>query len=204
MADGANSGRAARTAPVGLLLSLVLVPFGIAFGLIYAEAAKDGVGLSWRQLPQPPLAQFTLTASREGSLFVTTTSGEVLQCCSGDGGRWFASSVPPDINDGWTIIHPCTQSGPEWWFISTPPTDRLDCIEDNGIHAEFGSRNVYVVDQSWRIWAWQNQRAGWDNIGSCLTGQLCGIFAALLAAMAASPLVSKTRFFDDRSSPPAA
>jgi hypothetical protein len=148
-------------------------------------------------LPAPPTTQFALTASREGSLFITTSSGEVLECYASGRDCWFPSSVPPTIDEGWTIIHPCTHSGPERLFISKPPASELDCIEDYGIHAEFGGRNVYAVDEDGRVWAWQTASSGFDAISWCVSGQLCGLFAALLAAAAASPLVRKTRFFDN-------
>jgi len=190
-----------KSAPVPLLLSLVLVPCGILGGFLYFRAQQAGIQVQWQMLPRPPTTQFTLTASGGGWLFITTSSGEVLQCCWDDPASWRPSTVPPDINDGSTIIHPCTQSGPEHLSWSKPPADQADCIEDAG----YGGRHVYAVDDQRRLWAWRNDLGPGDSIAWCINGQLCGIALALLAAAAASPLFIKTRFFDNPPpSPPAA
>ena len=177
------------------LLSLLLAPLGMLAGFFYFQAMHTGTQVKWRMLPQPPTTEFRLTASRQGSLFITAVTGQVLECYVNSAECWFASSVPPTIQQGWTIIHPCTLSGPEHLSSSNPPTTRIDCIEDFGTYAEFGGRHVYAVDADGKVWAWIHDTSAADSLGWCVGGQLFGLVAALVVAAAASPLVAKSRFF---------
>jgi hypothetical protein len=87
-------------------VAIVLPPMGLLLGIFAFVAHNQGVNIEWARVPDPPESPFELSASREGALYITGDSQQTYVCENWRGDCWSVAAIPPDIQQGWTIVRP--------------------------------------------------------------------------------------------------
>lgn len=137
-----------------LFILLILGVAGIlapCAGFVIFRAESVGYFIKWEQLPKAPSQVVELIASRESNLYVRAADGQTL---SWDGRSWDVAQVPEGLETGWAFYKPCRQEMPQFSPLSRPPTGWVDCIQDEGVYAEFYNKHVYVLDAQGNVWQW--------------------------------------------------
>ena len=132
-----------------LFLSLLISGLmGCGFSLIRSE----GYFIQWQELADAPVNFVSFKASRESSLYITI-SNEAILIWKLD--HWEeVGEIPSDINEHWNIIVPCDRKPPQFSFLTNAPQNIVDCIQDEGVYAEFYNKHVYALDEEGVIWEW--------------------------------------------------
>lgn len=134
---------------------------GFLAGCTVWQLDRTGYFVTWTELPPPPQVPSEFIISREFDLYIRTQDGDTLKW---NNQSWGISKVPEDIDVGWNITAPCIQEWPQFSPLAHAPIGIRDCIQDEGVYAEFNNKHVYVLDIGGRIWQWELLRHGLDDL----------------------------------------
>jgi hypothetical protein len=127
---------------------------GLIVGFTWGYVSESGFFRQWHQLPSSPSKISELITVSDGTLFVKTVDGSVLQCSSYKNECWVPGKVS-EIDEGWTkITKPCDLSSSEFSFLTRPPKHIAACIQGATQYAEALGRETYLMDTDGNVWEW--------------------------------------------------
>lgn len=162
---------------LGLVGLSLLAGCVIGFGIWGAD--HSGYFVKWEQLPAPPSNAVEFITSREFDLYVVTVDERTMHW---DHSSWEVTDAPESLEEGWTVIRPCRSAWPQFWPLSHPPSDIKDCIQDQGVYAEFYNKHVYVLDEQGNIWQWELLTHAYEEIIKLVLYPCIGGISGLLFA----------------------
>jgi hypothetical protein len=115
-----------------------------------------------------------------------------------DNRAWAISDVPEGLEAEWTFVKPCSSSWPQFSPLSNAPTGIKECIQDEGIYAEFHNKHVYALDDEGGMWQWELLTHGFDVLIRMVVFTGAGSILGLLIASALL-VVSRQRGVDHQS-----
>lgn len=161
-------------------VTLVLAFLGALVGIALWSADGAGYFIRWQELPQAPQPVTRLVASREFTLYVQGADGESFKW---NGKTWTQGAAPDDLGRGWAIIKPCRRAWPEFSPLSNSPGPIIDCIQDEGVYAEFFNKHVYVLSADGNIFEWELLTHGLAQLLTLLIWPGIGCFAGIVLGL---------------------
>jgi hypothetical protein len=159
---------------MGYVSIVLLGMVGLIAGLTWGYVSDGGYSEQWHKLPAPPSKISELVTVSDGTLFVKTLDGSVLQCSSIRNQCWIHGQVP-DNDDNWTkVTKPCNFSSSEFSFLTHPPKNITSCIQGATQNAEALGRETYLMDADGNVWEWHHNFSG--------PGPTLTVFASIMCA----------------------
>jgi hypothetical protein len=194
--EGVNMSKSANLSKrYGCLTMIIGLLVGVLSGYTISSIRSEGYFIKWKNLTNVPTNFLKFEASRESALFVTTSDDKFLAWGSD---HWEeVEGIPSDISDHWNIIAPCERKPPQFSFLTNAPQNVIDCIQDEGVYAEFYNKHVYALDEEGVIWEWHLLNHGF----SVLANLLVSIFIFGIAGLLISIILIRIwkRYLDDKS-----
>ncbi len=163
------------------LFVLGLTGLGLLVGFAIFRSESVGYFVRWQKLPVPPSEVDRFVVSREGDLYAGSFEGEALHW---DGRSWEVAEAPAGLEQGWSVIHPCRQEMPQFSPLTRPPSGVVDCIQDEGIYAEFYNKHVYALDDQGNVWQWSLLTHALGQVIRLVVYPCIGGIAGLILALA--------------------
>ena len=91
--------------------------------------------------------------------------------------------LPPD-----RITSTCDFSTPEFSFLTDPPKDITDCVQELRVYADGDVRVTYVIDSGGGIWEWILARSAYAEVMAMISWSCSGLFIGIVVGLLAEGL----------------
>jgi hypothetical protein len=152
---------------------LVFGIMGLMIGLGVENVLSSGYSEKWHELPPPPSAISELLVVFNGTLFVRTVDGSLLQCSNIRNECWTQGQIPENYRDWVRITMPCDFSSSEFSFLTNPPKNIGACIQGVEQFGEGTGRETYLLDKAGNVWEWNYTFAGYNPIYATIAPYCC-------------------------------
>ncbi len=181
---------------VGLAFSLLGLLIGAFAGNKLAPLDEQGYFIRWRRLVTVPAGTVGLSSSQDGDVYVRTENGDIyrwrdrgafLAAAGIDRGSeservdpWIKVDALPLSRESyrkWEVTHFCLRDQPAFSFFSGVPGDGVECVQDDILHDEFITKNIFMLDKNGVLWGWEQ-----ENIPDYLGGFFYAVTLAVLGS----------------------
>jgi hypothetical protein len=175
---------------------LVWAFLGILLGIMFASVSSLGYFVQWLKLPPPParVSEILNIVGANGAYGVSikTIDGKIYVCNYSYEECWVSDQVPSNFRGSPSTVKPCNYSRPEFFFVTNPPQDSVDCIQGSVGQADGGVILAYEIDKNGEVWEWSHA-SGIGVFQDLFNFSLIGLFSGIIIGWIVASRVSKSR-----------
>ena len=163
-----------------VLLAMLLLPAGLAAGVLVGQEWNAGSFTRWQRLPDPPAKPVRIVGGSTEVVDIEMAGGQVYYCNQSNNRCWVQSEEPVSVasSNEWCDQYPLHYS------VSAPPGKVIDYLQTQWCHFEAGEEADYALLENGSVWMWNHWDANFLNLARAFAAMGGGCSVGLLISIA--------------------